>query len=74
MDPKLVRPRGEADIKRVGFWSARHEARADLCRLLGYLYPLIVGSGRSSLDARLARRSTEAACASSLADDRSALS
>lgn len=40
-----------ADIKRVGFWSAQHEARADLCMLLGALFLLIVGGGKWSLDA-----------------------
>ena len=43
------------DIKRLGFWSAMHESRADLTMLLGCLYLLIVGAGRWSLDARLAR-------------------
>lgn len=42
-----------ADVKRLGFWSAQHEARADLTMLLGCLYLLIVGAGRWSLDARL---------------------
>ena len=40
-----------ADVKRVGFWSAQHEARADLCMLLGALFLLIVGGGKWSLDA-----------------------
>lgn len=44
-----------ADIKRVGFWSAQHEARADLTMTLGLLFLLIVGAGRWSLDARLFR-------------------
>ncbi len=43
------------DIKRLGFWSMMHEARADLTMLLGCIYLLIVGAGRWSLDARLAR-------------------
>ncbi len=34
-----------ADIKRVGFWSAQHEARADLTMFLGLLFLLIVGAG-----------------------------
>ena len=42
------------DIKRLGFWSMMHEARADLTMLLGCVYLLIVGAGRWSLDARLA--------------------
>jgi len=45
-----------ADIKRVGFWSAQHEARADLTMFLGLMFLLIVGAGRWSLDARLSRR------------------
>jgi hypothetical protein len=45
-----------ADIKRVGFWSAQREARADLTMFLGLLFLLIVGAGRWSLDARLSRR------------------
>ncbi len=44
-----------ADIKRTGFWSAQHEARADLTMLLALTFLLIVGAGRWSLDARLAR-------------------
>lgn len=45
-----------ADVKRVGFWSAQHEARADLTMTLGLLFLLIVGAGRWSLDALLSRR------------------
>jgi uncharacterized membrane protein YphA (DoxX/SURF4 family) len=41
------------DIKRTGFWSMMHEARADLTMLLGCLYLLIVGAGRWSLDAQI---------------------
>jgi putative oxidoreductase len=41
------------NIKRTGFWSMMHEARADLTMLLGCLYLLIVGAGRWSLDARM---------------------
>jgi uncharacterized membrane protein YphA (DoxX/SURF4 family) len=33
-----------------------HEARADLCMLLGAIYLLIVGGGGWSVDAWLARR------------------
>ena len=44
-----------ADTKRVGFWSAQHEARADLTIFLGLLFLLIVGAGRWSLDALLSR-------------------
>lgn len=43
------------NFKRYGFWSAQHEARADLTMLLGCLYLLIVGSGRWSLDRALGR-------------------
>ncbi|HSY45882.1 MAG TPA: DoxX family protein [Steroidobacteraceae bacterium] len=43
-------------LARYGFWSMQHEARADLCMLLGCLYLLIVGSGAWSLDAWLVRR------------------
>ncbi len=45
------------DVKRYGFWSMLHEARTDLCMLLGSIYLTIVGSGAWSLDALLARRS-----------------
>ena len=45
-----------ADIKRVGFWAAQHEARADLTMFLGLLFLLVVGSGRWSLDAVVSRR------------------
>jgi putative oxidoreductase len=44
-----------SDIKRTGFWSMMHEARADLTMFLGCLYLLIVGAGRWSLDALLVR-------------------
>jgi putative oxidoreductase len=43
-----------ADMKRTGFWSAMHESRADLTMLLGCIYLAIVGSGKWSLDDRLA--------------------
>lgn len=45
-----------ADIKRLGFWSMLHEARADLTMLLGNIYLLIEGGGRWSLDAALSSR------------------
>jgi putative oxidoreductase len=41
------------DIKRTGFWSMMHEARADLTIPLGCLYLPIVGAGRWSLDVRV---------------------
>ncbi len=44
------------DIKRTGFWSMMHEARLDFTMLLGCVYLLIVGAGRWSLDALLARQ------------------
>jgi uncharacterized membrane protein YphA (DoxX/SURF4 family) len=40
-------------LPRYGFWSAAHEARADLCMLLGAMYLLIEGAGAWSVDARL---------------------
>lgn len=43
------------DLKRYGFWSAQHEARADLTMLLGCIYLLIEGGGRWSIDAKLGR-------------------
>ena len=42
-----------ADMKRFGFWSAQHEARADLTMLLGCAYLLLAGSGKWSVDAAL---------------------
>jgi putative oxidoreductase len=48
------------DIKRLGFWSAQHEARADLTMLLGLIYLLLVGGGRWSLDAVLAHPESRA--------------
>jgi putative oxidoreductase len=45
-------------LGRYGFWSMLHEARADLCMLLGCLYLLIVGGGGWSLDGRLSRGRT----------------
>ena len=44
-----------ADIKRTGFWTTMHKSRADLTMLLACVYLLIVGAGKWSLDARLAR-------------------
>jgi putative oxidoreductase len=40
-----------SDIKRTGFWSMMHEARADLTMLLGCIYLVIAGAGPWSLDA-----------------------
>lgn len=39
-----------------GFWAMAHEARTDWSMLLGALVLLIVGAGRWSLDALLAKR------------------
>jgi uncharacterized membrane protein YphA (DoxX/SURF4 family) len=44
------------DIRRHGFWSMMHEARADLTMLLGCIYLLIVGAGRWSSDALISSR------------------
>jgi putative oxidoreductase len=44
------------ELSRYGFWSVMHESRNDLCLLLGSVFLLIVGAGRLSLDARIARR------------------
>ena len=46
-------------LGRYGFWSMAHEARADLCMLLGCLYLLWVGGGGWSLDRWLLGRRTE---------------
>lgn len=43
-------------LDRYGFWSMQHEARTDICMLLGSIYLLIVGGGRWSFDAWLSRR------------------
>jgi putative oxidoreductase len=43
------------DMKRYGFWSMQHEARADFCMLLGAIYLLIVGGGGLSIDGWLSR-------------------
>jgi putative oxidoreductase len=44
------------DIRRHGFWSMMHEARADLTMLLGCIYLLIIGAGRWSLDALISTK------------------
>jgi hypothetical protein len=31
------------EFKRYGFWSMQHEARTDLCMVLGLIYLLVVG-------------------------------
>jgi uncharacterized membrane protein YphA (DoxX/SURF4 family) len=55
------------DMKRYGFWSMQHEARADFCMLLGAIYLLIVGGGGWSIDAWLSRRSKSVASTRELA-------
>jgi len=37
-------------LSKDGFWGTMHEARTDLCMLLGSLFLIAVGSGRLSLD------------------------
>jgi len=49
-----------ADMKRVGFWGAQHEARADLTMLLGCTFLLLAGAGKWSADAALGRGRTVA--------------
>lgn len=44
------------ELSRYGFWSMMHESRNDLCLLLGSMFLLIVGAGRWSVDAHLAKR------------------
>jgi putative oxidoreductase len=39
-----------------GFWKMAHEARTDLCMLLGSIYLVIVGAGRMSFDAMVSGR------------------
>lgn len=55
-----VGPFSLSGLKRYGFWSAQHEARADLTMLLGCLYLFIVGSGRWSIDRALDRDASRA--------------
>ena len=45
-----------AKLPRYGFLSMLHEARTDLCMLLGLLFLLIVGAGAWSVDGVLGRR------------------
>ena len=42
-------------LRDKGFWAMAHEARADWSMLLGSLFLIVVGAGRLSIDARLAR-------------------
>ncbi len=43
-------------LPRYGFWSMLHEARNDICMILGSLFLLIVGAGRCSIDHLLASK------------------
>jgi hypothetical protein len=43
-------------LLKGGFWAMAHEARTDYAMLLGCIFLLVVGSGRLSLDARMATR------------------
>jgi putative oxidoreductase len=43
-------------LDHYGFWSMAHEARTDWAMLLGSLFLTVVGAGRWSFDARLAKR------------------
>jgi uncharacterized membrane protein YphA (DoxX/SURF4 family) len=42
-------------LLKSGFWAMAHEARTDLCMLLGSAFLLLVGSGPLSVDARIGR-------------------
>lgn len=46
-------------LGRYGFWSMLHEARTDLCLLLGSLFLLISGGGRISIDHLLSRANSK---------------
>ncbi|WKD51240.1 DoxX family protein [Microbulbifer spongiae] len=39
-----------SELGRYGFWSAQHEARADMVMLLSLIFLLIAGAGRWSVD------------------------
>jgi uncharacterized membrane protein YphA (DoxX/SURF4 family) len=43
-------------VSYYGFWGFAHESRTDFAMLLGSIFLLIVGAGKWSLDARLAKR------------------
>jgi len=43
-------------VDSFGFWNMMHEGRTDFALLMGGLFLLIVGAGRFSIDALLARR------------------
>jgi putative oxidoreductase len=42
-----------------GFWAAAHEARTDVCMLLGLIFLLLVGAGPWSVDSSLFRDSQQ---------------
>jgi putative oxidoreductase len=42
-------------LAKSGFWPTAHEARTDLCMLLGTIFLILVSGGPHSLDARLDR-------------------
>jgi uncharacterized membrane protein YphA (DoxX/SURF4 family) len=46
-----LRPGGFLGVQ--GFWGMAHDARTDLCMLLGLIFLLAVGPGRWSLDSAL---------------------
>jgi len=43
-------------LAKNGLWSTLHEARTDVCMLLGLVFLMLVGGGTLSLDARLLRK------------------
>ena len=43
-------------LLKSGFWAMAHEARTDVCMLLGSLFLLIVGAGGWSVDEKLTRK------------------
>jgi putative oxidoreductase len=42
-------------LAKAGFWATMHEARTDLCMLLGLIFLLIAGAGSFSLDDHFSR-------------------
>lgn len=46
----------DPSVARHGFWSMAHESRTDLAMLLGSVFLVLVGAGKASIDATLARR------------------
>jgi len=42
-------------LMHKGFWSAIHEARTDLCMLLGLIFLLSLGSGKWSFDNKISK-------------------